>query len=118
MSLTKTQQKILFSLGLCYQKLNQPYLDKPIKVFISKIEFIELIKSADFIKKQERALYKNLEILEKKKLIEYPEKKIKLTNKGQKLFNSIEKEIKPFLETIDFWSNKFKAKRQLQTSMN
>jgi predicted methyltransferase len=117
MSLTKTQQRILYSLGQCFKKLNQPYQDKPLKVFVSKIAFIELIKQADFIKKQERALYKNLEFLEKKKLIEYKDKKIKLTQRGQRFFNKIEKEIKPFVETRDFWHQNPKAERQLQTYM-
>ena len=69
MSLNKTQQRILYSLGQCYQKLNEPYQGKPLKVRISKIAFIELLKQADFVQKQERALYKNLELLEKKKFL-------------------------------------------------
>lgn len=115
MPLSSTQKKILYSLGQCYQKLNQPYQDKPFKVFISKIAFIELIQQADFIKKQDRALYKNLELLEKKKLIEYSEKKTKLTARGQRLFNQIEKEIKPYNLIKDFWHQNIKTERQLQT---
>lgn len=115
MSLSKTQLRILYSLGQCYRKLNQPYQDKPLTVFISKIAFIELLKQADFIQKQERALYKNLEFLEKKKFIEYNNKKIKLTQRGQRLFNRIEKEIKPFVDTRDFWHQDPKTQRQLQT---
>lgn len=115
MALAKTQQRILYSLGQCYQRFNQPYRDKPLKVLVSKIAFIELIKQANFIKKQERALYKNLEVLEKKKLIEYKDKKIRLTQKGQRFFNKIEREIKPFIETRDFWHQHPKAERHLQT---
>jgi predicted methyltransferase len=115
MALSKTQQRILYSLGQCYKKLNQPYQDKPLRVFVSKIAFIELIKQADFIQKQERALYKNLEILEKRKFIAYQDKKIRLTQRGQRLVNKIEKEIKPFVETRDFWHQNPKAERQIQT---
>ena len=115
MSLTKTQQRILYSLGNCYQNLNLPYQDKPLKVLISKIHFIELIKKADFVKKQERALYKNLEILENKKLIEYRDKKIQLTQKGKRVFNKIEKEIKPFIRIREFWEQEIKSDRHLQT---
>jgi hypothetical protein len=118
MSLTKTQQRILYSLGQCYIKLNQPFQDKPLTVFISKIAFIELIKQAEFIKKQERALYKNLEILEKKKLIEYKDKKLRLTPRGKRVFNRIEKEIKPYLNIIDFWHQNPKITRQLQTCID
>jgi len=115
MSLTNTQKRILYSLGQCYQKLNQPYQDKPLKVLISKIAFIELIQQAEFTKKQPRALYKNLEFLEKKKLIEYKERKIKLTQKGQRFFNKIEKETKPYFNIKEFWHQNPKTERQLQT---
>ena len=115
MSLSKAQLRILYALGQCYQKLNQPFQDKPLTIFISKIAFIELIKQADFIRKQERALYKNLEILEKKKLIAYQEKKIKLTPRGQRLVNRLEREIKPYLDIKNFWQQNPKTQRQLQT---
>ena len=117
MSLTKTQQRILYSLGQCYQKLNEPYQDKPLKVRISKIAFIELIKQADFMQKQERALYKNLELLEKKKLLEYIDKKIRLTQKGQRFFNKIEKEVRPWISIKDFWNKNLRSDRGLQTFM-
>ena len=115
MALTKTQQRILYSLGQCYQRLNQPLKDKPVKIFISKIDFIQLVKQANFVKKKERALYKNLELLGKKKLIEYKDKKIKLTQKGQRIVNKIEKETKPFVLIRDFWDKEIKSNRQLQT---
>ncbi len=115
MSLNKTQQRILYSLGHCYKRFNQQYKDKPLSVFVSKMDFIKLIKQAEFINKKERALYKNLEHLEKKKLIEYLEKKIRLTQKGKEFFNKIEKEIKPLIEIKEFWNQNIKAERQLQT---
>ena len=115
MSLNKTQQRILYSLGQCYQKLNEPYQDKPLNVMISKIAFIELLKQAEFVQKQSRALYKNLELLEKKKLIGYADKKIRLTPKGQRFFNKIEKEVKPFVRIKDFWNQSLKSDRGMQT---
>ncbi len=117
MSLTKTQQRILYSLGQCYQNLNKPYEGKPLKVRISKIAFIELIKQADFVQKKERALYKNLELLEKRKLIEYVDKKIRLTPKGNRFFNKIEKEVKPWVKIKDFWNQSLKSERGIQTFM-
>tara|TARA_B100000315_G_C14410758_1_gene510870 strand:+ start:327 stop:686 length:360 start_codon:yes stop_codon:yes gene_type:complete len=115
MALSKVQQRILYSLGQCYQKLNEPYQDKPLKVRISKIAFIELIQQAEFIQKQPRALYKNLELLERKKLIAYIDKKIRLTQKGQRFFNKIEKEVKPFVSIREFWSQSLKSDRGMQT---
>jgi len=108
MALTNTQKRILYSLGQCHQKLNQPYQDKPLKVFCSKIAFIELLQQAEFVKKQPRALYKNLELLEKKKLLEYKEKKIKLTQRGNRIFNRIEKETKPYFNIKEFWHRRIK----------
>jgi len=117
MSLSKVQQRILYSLGQCHQKLNEPYQDKPLTVFVSKIAFIELLLQADFVKKQPRAVYKNLELLEKKKLIKYHEKKIKLTSKGQSFFNKIEKEVTPFHRIKDFWHQNPTTERKIQTYM-
>ena len=97
MSLTKTQQRILYALGHCYRKFERQYRDKPLTVFVSKIGFIDLIKQAEFIQKQERALYKNLEILEKKKLIEYLEKKIRLTSKDRDYSIRLKKRSSPLL---------------------
>ena len=81
MKLSKTQKRILYSLGQCYKKLNQPYQDKPLKVLISKAAFIDLILQADFIKKQHRALYKNLAFLENKKLLHELNKNIHIFKK-------------------------------------
>ncbi|MBT4651379.1 hypothetical protein HOC13_02540 [Candidatus Woesearchaeota archaeon] len=115
MKLSKTQKRILYSLGQCYKKLNQPYQDKPLKVLISKAAFIDLILQADFIKKQHRALYKNLAFLENKKLISYEDKKIKLTERGQLHFDKIERELQPFLNIVDFWHKDIQTERKLQT---
>ena len=113
MALTKVQQRILYCLGHCYNRFNSSYEHKPVKVYVSKLDFIDLVK--DFVNKQERALYKNLELLEKKKLISYEDKKIKLTVKGQKAFTKIQREIDPFIEIRNFWQQEVKCGREIQT---
>ncbi|MEA2037899.1 MAG: hypothetical protein U9O94_10415 [Nanoarchaeota archaeon] len=97
MKTTKVQNFILFTLGKWFEEANKKIKNKTLQVSISKNVFIDLVKKAKFAKKQERALYKNLEILEKKKLVEYKNKELKLTYRGKKLYQDIDQRIKPFL---------------------
>ena len=68
MKLTKIQRLILYSLGQFYESINQRLNGKPLRLRTSKIAFIELLLQSKIISNQERALYKNLENLQKKKL--------------------------------------------------
>ena len=100
MKTTSVQNFILFTLGKWVEEANKKIKNKALQVSISKTIFIGLVKTAKFAKKQERALYKNLEILEKKKLVEYKNKELKLTKKGRELYEDIDKRIKPFFNVI------------------
>lgn len=97
MKTTKTQNFMLFSLGKLYEIANKKVKGKPLEVFISKKSFIEILMKSGIAKKQERAIYKNLEILEKKKLIRYKTKELMLTSKGKKLFSTLKKEYDPYI---------------------
>ena len=116
--ITKTQRLILYSLGRFYQSLNQPLSEKHLKLRTSKIAFIELLLSSRIVSKQERALYKNLEMLEHKKLIEYYDRKIKLTEKGRRIIERINKEVKQFADVKDYFKDVKKPKRKLQTTIS
>jgi len=94
---TKTQKYILYSLGAWFEEANKKIRHKRLEVSISKSLFIELILNAGFAKKQKRALYKNLESLEKKKFISYKYKELALTKKGQRLFQEIKTNIHPYI---------------------
>ncbi len=115
MKLTKTERLILFSLGQFYQAINQPLEQKPLKLETSKITFIELLLQSGLITKQERALYKNLETLESKKLIEYENRIIKFTDAGLKILQKINQEIRQFVNVEDYFKENKKTKRKLQT---
>lgn len=115
MKLTRTERLILFSLGQFYHSINQPLTEKPLKLRTSKIAFIELLLSSEVITKQERALYKNLEALEKKKLIEYEKRMIKFTELGLRLLQKINKEIKQFTDVENYFEQPQKPRRKLQT---
>ena len=119
MKLTRTQRLILFSLGQFYQSINQPLTEKPLKLRTSKITFIELLLSSGSVGKQERSFYKNLESLEKSKLITYEKRMIRLTDKGLKILEKINKEIKQFTDIKTFFSDgKIVLKRKLQTTIS
>lgn len=115
MKLTKTQRLILYSLGEFYSSINQPLEQKPLKLETSKITFIELLLSSGIATKQERALYKNLEDLESKKLIGYENKMIKFTALGLKILERINIELKQFVDVKGYFRETKKTGRKLQT---
>ena len=69
--LPKAQRFILYALGRCYSLLNSKFQDKPLSVTVSKGAFIDMLLRAKSVAKQPRALYKNMEDLEKNKYIQY-----------------------------------------------
>jgi DNA-binding PadR family transcriptional regulator len=87
-------------LGAWFEEANKHIEDKPLQVSISKKTFIELVTNAGIAKKQERALYKNLEHLEKKKLVSYINKGLSLTKKGQKRYDKIKDEMAPYINVL------------------
>lgn len=93
----------LYSLGQCYRQLNKRFDNAPLEVAISKSVFIETLLQA--MEKKERALYKNLELLQKKKLISYANKELRFTERGYKRFLKIQKSITPFVRHEQFWSS-------------
>ncbi|HLC96805.1 MAG TPA: hypothetical protein VJH97_05795 [Candidatus Nanoarchaeia archaeon] len=98
MKTTKVQKYILYALGKWFEEANSHIKNKPLAVSINKVQFIELVQKAEIAQKQQRALYKNLEILEKKKFVKYANKELELTVKGERLFLQIEKEIGPYIQ--------------------
>jgi len=114
MKLTKTERLILYSLGEFYDSLNQRLISGPVKIQTSKIAFIEMLLKSEIITKQERSIYKNLESLEKKKLIGYESRMIKFTGQGLKILNKIKTETRQFLNIKDYFVNA-RSKRKLQT---
>ena len=101
MKRSKTHSFILFSLGAWFEEANKRIEDRPLEVSISKKTFIELVMNAGIAKKQERALYKNLEHLEKKKLVSYINTGLELTKKGQKRYDKIKSEMAPYINVLE-----------------
>lgn len=115
MKITKTQRLILYSLGQFYRRLNQPLKEKPVKIRTKKITFIEMLIDSNILTKQERALYKNIETLENKKLINYDAKKVRFTEQGLKILDKIDQEIEQFVEIKKYFKEAKRPKRRLQT---
>jgi len=101
MKITKKQSFMLFILGQYYKEINRKYRTSFLKVSVSKVEFIDLVKKSGIISKQARAIYKNLEHLEKNKLIEYEHHLLKFTVRGKREFEKINKNIQPYIDTVD-----------------
>ena len=97
MGLSKPQAFVLFALGRCYEECDRRFADKPLVVNMSKKNFIELARAAGMVSKGERAMYKNLEDLEAKKLVSYDNKSLKLTERGGRHFQDLLTKIEPYL---------------------
>lgn len=117
MPLSPAQKLILHSLGHFYISLNQPLFEKPVRVRTSKIAFIELMLKSSVISKQTRALYKNIEGLEKKKLLKYENRMIAFTPKGLKELDKVQKEIKPYTNIEHYFQQGVHSQRKFQTVM-
>lgn len=117
MLLTQTHKFILFALGFWYREANKKLEHKSLTVFISKALFIDIVKKSGIVEKQPRALYKNLELLEKNRLIKYDNKSLSLTKKGEIVFNKIYNEMKPYMNVIKLVTEKdpLSYSRKLQT---
>lgn len=100
MKLNQKHQFILFSLYQYLKHANKKFNKTPLEMSVSKINFIELLRRLKITEKSRRGLYKNLQILEKKKLIHYENKFLKITAKGIKAVNDIENNINPYLDVL------------------
>ena len=99
-SLSKKHQFVLFALYRYLQEANKRFKKAPLSVSVSKSIFIDFLKKQKLADKTERALYKNLEFLEKKKLIKYENRFLKPTKKGLKIYQTLLKEIAPYIHLL------------------
>ena len=100
MVLKEKQKFVLFVLGKLTEEANKKLKGKLLETSISKPAFIEVVKKAGLKEKGERALYKNLEDLEKSRHISYENKILKLTNKGAGNYKKTKSQLSPYLNII------------------
>jgi hypothetical protein len=90
---------MLFMLGRVFEKSQKRFASSPVELRLSKVGFIKAMMKINAVKIKERAIYKNLEALEKMKLIKYENKDMQLTKKGIIRYKKVFKKIGPYLET-------------------
>lgn len=98
--LSKKEEFILYALGQSYKSFNKLFSNKPLQVTISKPLFIDLMISSKSVNKKERAIYKNLEALEKKKYVKYHGNELGFTKKGLTLFKRMNTEITEYIDLV------------------
>ena len=100
MGLSSKHQFILFSLFQYLKYANKKYKKTPLQMSVSKINFIKLLQKSKITEKSQRGLYKNLQVLEKKKLIIYKNIFLKISSRGLKIVNEIENNINPYIDVL------------------
>lgn len=101
MALSKKHKFVLYALYQYITEANKLFASQSLEMSVSKIVFIGALKKTKIADKSERALYRNLEILEKKKLLKYENKFLKPTERGLKMFEAMNQEIFPFIHAVD-----------------
>jgi hypothetical protein len=99
--LNKQNELMLFILGHFITETNKSFTNTPLELSVSKVDFIDAVMKLGVVSKKERAIYKNLEEIEKNKLALYRNKQLSLTKKGQKEYLKIRKGIDPYLKALD-----------------
>lgn len=117
MKLTSVQRLMLYALGRFYESINQPLVEKPVQLRTSKITFIQLLLQQNLAGKQERAVYQNLEMLEKRKLIDYENRMIRFTDLGLQELKKVDKEVKQLKEVDARFMQHLLPKKGMQTVM-
>lgn len=115
MKVTKTQKQTLFYLGECLERLNKKFNNQPLKVSISKTAFIDIMLHSPLVDKQTRALYKNLEKLEKNKFTSYKNKELSFSKKGLNFYKKIKKEAEHYLKVQQFFNKDIETNKKIQT---
>jgi len=95
----------LFLLGRCYDHVSHKISD-PLEVGMRKCDFIALAKAAGLIEKSGRAMYKNLELLQKSKHVDYRNNLLSLTNRGRKHYTKKSTEVNPYISLSTALSSK------------
>lgn len=118
MGLKGTKKEMLFILGQFFQKTNNRFSKFPLDVSVSKAEFIDVIRGMKVVCKSERAIYLNLEMLQKEKYLIYSDRDLKMSRKGFSEYDRIRKEIERFSRiSHSVEKGKIKFKRKTQTRL-
>lgn len=116
--LTCAKKEILFIIGEFFKKTNKRFSKFPLDVSVSKAEFIDVIRGMRAVSKTERALYRNLEMLQKDRLLVYSDRDLKMSKKGFTEYEKIASELERMnLLSSTIEEGKIKFKRKTQTRL-
>ena len=116
MKLNKIEKVMLYALGRYYEVSVKSLPDSNLAIHLPKSVFIDFVKKVELFEKGERAIYKNLEYLEKIKLVSYENKNLSLTEKGRKEYVVLKMGLRPYFEVNNLVVNdKVKNSKKLQT---
>lgn len=101
MELSRVHHLMMFTLGSWYNQAGKKLEGRPLELAITKSVFIQALMKAGIAGKKERALYHNLEMLGRKKLIDYKGKCLTLTKRGIRQFNIIDRQVSPYMKVLD-----------------
>ena len=119
MGVSETSKEVLFLLGEFFKETDRRFISAPLAVSISKAEFIDAIMKIGVVKKHERALYKNLEELQKYRYIIYPKNKsLRMSNRGFNLYRKTSADLERLLDIrIKMATKSIAFQRKTQTKL-
>lgn len=118
MPLTNVQKEMLFVLGEFFSRTDRQFSKAHLEVSVSKAEFIDVIQSVKVVSKQKRALYRNLEKLQKGRYIIYKDRQLSFSRKGFREYEKIRKELTRLKQIeANMATQKFRFKRKMQARL-
>jgi hypothetical protein len=116
--LTGKKKEMLFTLGQFFRETDRKFAESPLLVSVSKAEFIDIIRGMSAVSKKERAVYKNLEELQKARYIVYDERSLSFSKKGYAEYERIREELEQLNAIASkIESKKIVFKRKIQTKL-
>ncbi|MFC1741373.1 hypothetical protein ACFL3V_02470 [Nanoarchaeota archaeon] len=112
------KKEMLFILGQFLKATDKKFGPRHLSVSVSKVEFIESIIKLDIVAKKDRAVYRNLEELQKSRMVIYDEKSLRISKKGFAEYDRILKEFGAFIHIMQKMDpKKITFKRKTQTRL-
>lgn len=106
---------MLYALGRYYE-VSSRSVSKDLAIHLPKSVFIDFVRKVELFDKGERAIYKNLEYLEGRKLVSYENRSLSLTERGRKQYKELKEGLKPYFEVNNIVvREKVKKSKRLQT---
>jgi hypothetical protein len=116
MKLNIKEKLMLYALGRYYDMSAKVLPNESLAIHLPKSVFIDFVKKVELFDKGERAIYRNLEYLESRKLVSYYNKNLILTERGRSLYEKIKSEVRPYFEMNRIIVNdRVKESKKLQT---